>query len=437
VETEPGEGLPFDRRVRVLVEIVDDVDEIALANELFQANNWPVRPATDAERTGCLANHEALVVEVRLVGDRDGAVGNALVHVDGLAQAASLSMWARDAVLIEHLPEQNTEWRVGPAADSGERVERVLRIPGPDRGEGAVLAVLRERVFGTVRFDPAAHHTVRRAAVTDESRKKRANTTWIVSILAGLAGYAVLSERISLGTHPLLGISCVLLGAWMFSGITAALRGSSTSRHLSWCLPLIVPALAPLATWTGSLVHDRYVEYFGFPPDSVHVAATDRLWAGAVPVVGVVFYMLLAVATAGSLRRKHRLKFTESSALLSYASMGVWIGLVIMVFPLLVGLSTTGEALDARRAVQTGEQPAAYYGLKPRLICVVPLDSRVQPTAYNGPIPLDRPLLTFGPDGERIWLWDATDGEIRSMRLEDARFPEPSNGDCDQPDKRR
>ncbi|WP_159053413.1 hypothetical protein [Streptomyces regalis] len=52
--------------------------------------------------------------------------------------------------------------------------------------------------------------------------------------------------------------------------------------------------------------------------------------------------MLLAVATAGWLRRKHKLRSTESSELLGYSSAGVWIGLLVMLFPLLTELSTTG-----------------------------------------------------------------------------------------------
>ncbi|MFD7919813.1 hypothetical protein ACFV3R_11375 [Streptomyces sp. NPDC059740] len=54
----------------ILVEIADDPNETALAEELFALRGWPERPAEEHERAGCPPERVARVVEVRLTGAR-------------------------------------------------------------------------------------------------------------------------------------------------------------------------------------------------------------------------------------------------------------------------------------------------------------------------------------------------------------------------------
>jgi hypothetical protein len=74
-------------------------------------------------------------------------------------------------------------------------------------------------------------------------------------------------------------------------------------------------------------------------------------------------------------------------------------------------------------AAAQGWQPAAFHGLHPAVVCVHPLTRVPHPerglpgAAYGGAVPLTHPLLTFGPDGDRIWLWDPATRRALDMDL--------------------
>ncbi|MEU9880773.1 hypothetical protein [Streptomyces phaeochromogenes] len=53
-----------------------------------------------------------------------------------------------------------------------------------------------------------------------------------------------------------------------------------------------------------------------------------------------------------------------------------------------------------------------------------------QISVFNGPLDGERPLLTFGPSGDRVWLWDPRRTESLSVRLEDVIVTEAWQGDC-------
>ncbi|MEU0970530.1 hypothetical protein ABZ357_35880 [Streptomyces sp. NPDC005917] len=418
-----GAGLSFDRRVVVLVEIADDSNEIALAEELFTANMWPVRPAEERERVGCPPGRTARVVEVRLPGSRDGAIERALGHVDRLAVAASLKMWARDAVLLEHEPEPYTAWRVrttsGPAHPG-----RVIRA-AEHRGRGGALADLRARVL-------AGHSDGSSRVTLDPARASadvRANVI-LVNIGNGLAFSAAALALEAHGAWQFCGWFVTLLfgAAWLVAGIRAALRGSPARRAVIWALPLASPLLLPLVTWIGTLVQDRYIGTFGIPPDSVHIGATDRLWAGALPVLGIVGCSAFGVASAGWNRRVHAHPTgLDVSRIVSAASIGLLIGVFVAFVPFLV-IKHPLAALDAESSVAHYQQPSSYYGLRPTLVCVKPVEAVAHPerglpgAAYGGAVPLTWPVLTFGPDGDRIWLWDSHTENALNMALADATF---------------
>jgi hypothetical protein len=418
-----GAGLSFDRRVMVLVEIADDTNEIALAEELFTANGWPVRPAEECERVGCPPERTARVVEVRLPGSRDGAIERALGHVDRLAVVASLKMWARDAVLLEHEPEPYTAWRVratsGPAHPG-----RVIRAAEP-RGRAGALADLRARVLAG-HSDGSSRVTLDPALASDDVR---ANVI-LVNIGNGLAfSAAVLAVEAHGGWQFCGWFVTVLFGAtWLVAGIRAALRGSPARRTVIWALPLASPILLPLVTWIGTLVQERYIGTFGIPPDSVHIGATDRLWAGALPVLGIVGCSAFGVAAAGWNRRVHAHPTgLDVSKISSAAGIGLLIGVFAVFLPFLI-TAHPEEALDAEGSVGRYQQPSSYYGLRPTLVCVKPVEAVAHPelglpgAAYGGTVPLAWPVLTFGPDGDRIWLWDPHTRNALDMDLADATF---------------
>ncbi|MER7941989.1 MULTISPECIES: hypothetical protein [Streptomyces] len=97
---------PFNRRIEVLVAVVDSPDETSLAAQLLEGRGWSVRSwfprdhTTDASALG--PGRVGLLVEVRLHGARFGAVQAAVSEIENLARRHQAGMWVVDAFLIEH-----------------------------------------------------------------------------------------------------------------------------------------------------------------------------------------------------------------------------------------------------------------------------------------------------------------------------------------------
>ncbi|MFG2627356.1 hypothetical protein [Streptomyces sp. NPDC048473] len=97
---------PFNRRIEVLVAVVDSPDETNLTAQLLEGRGWSVRPwlprddTADASALG--PGRVGLLVEVRLHGARFGAVQAAVSEIENLARRHQAGMWVVDAFLIEH-----------------------------------------------------------------------------------------------------------------------------------------------------------------------------------------------------------------------------------------------------------------------------------------------------------------------------------------------
>ncbi|MGI5250297.1 hypothetical protein [Actinacidiphila glaucinigra] len=163
-------AVPFNQRVRLLVEAVDQADELALAQGLMEARGWAVRRAgrEDAPATAD-GDRVALVVEVRLSGSRRRAEKAACGAVERLARTHQLALWVRDAALVMRPDDPRTEYRVirRPGAGTGRRdrlarwwaarggrgAHRLLRLPAGLTRE-AVERELAERPWAAVRSPP-------------------------------------------------------------------------------------------------------------------------------------------------------------------------------------------------------------------------------------------------------------------------------------------
>ncbi|MEU9204706.1 hypothetical protein [Streptomyces sp. NPDC048332] len=104
--TAPLPAEPFNRRIEVLVAVVDSPDETSLAAQLLEGRGWSVRPWLPGDATeGARAlgpGRVGLLVEVRLHGARFGAVQAAVSEIENLARRHQAGMWVVDAFLIEH-----------------------------------------------------------------------------------------------------------------------------------------------------------------------------------------------------------------------------------------------------------------------------------------------------------------------------------------------
>ena len=103
----PSAAEPFNRRIEVLVAVVDSSDETSLAAQLLEGRGWSVRPwlprNDTADASASLGpGRVGQLVEVRLHGARFGAVQAAVSEIENLARRHQAGMWVVDAFLIEH-----------------------------------------------------------------------------------------------------------------------------------------------------------------------------------------------------------------------------------------------------------------------------------------------------------------------------------------------
>ncbi|MFD7919812.1 hypothetical protein ACFV3R_11370 [Streptomyces sp. NPDC059740] len=335
--------------------------------------------------------------------------------------AASLNMWARDAVLLEHKPELYTAWRVRTAPGVPQS-GRVVRTVEP-RGRSGALEDLRTRELAGYLHVSAVDLVPADESSTDvRLALLGANLGSTVAFAA-----AVLAIAPHTGWQPLGWSATVLFGLpWLIAGLRHALRDSPVRRAVLWSLPLASPILLPFVTWIGGLIQDRYISYFGIPSDSVHTGTIGRLWAGALPVTGVLYCVAFGVAAYGWNRRFHGNPDTREVRNTALAAgAGLVAGLVLVVSPFYLYPIASKAAGAAAASLQ---EPPPYYSLRPTLVCVRPVTPVAHPAngfpgpSYGGTVPLTHPLLTFGPDGDRIWLWGPRSNQAFSMDLADATF---------------
>ncbi|WP_141747471.1 hypothetical protein [Streptomyces nanshensis] len=249
-ETAGTVPLPyFNRRIKLLVEVLDQPDEIVLATQLLRERGWAVRQATPADSPSARSGFTALIVEVRLRGARLGACRHARSQVRSLIEQRKLAAWVRDASIVEpDLPRVSTTYhvhrRTPPGAgglkrwvlkhweaSGGADIQRALVLPGPSDSQKA-RAEFAQRTLGGPPFDAEIHDVRLGAAPKEEAadvagrtgglqtRNSREVATFlglvVVLLGSGIAIHATESPWALFGLIPAAGL-CWRLGAWATS----------------------------------------------------------------------------------------------------------------------------------------------------------------------------------------------------------------------------
>ncbi|NUK03979.1 hypothetical protein HRW23_24035 [Streptomyces lunaelactis] len=516
---------PFNRRVEVLVAVVDSPDETALATQLLEGRGWSVRPWTpdtdaggnregDDEASAIGSGRLGLLVEVRLYGARFGAVQAALSEIENLARRHQAGMWVVDAVLIEHdlahdyrtvfhahrrLPERPhpmarvLAWRTMLGIVT---TVRIVKHPGRP-GTEALAERLERRTLTRRPYDPEALRL--RIPLGMEGRDPESPppepvvSTWRLALplLTGLGvavacgfaaavadgllmllplllacslvwpvGREITSRRearplpfqlvwgaAAVGMMTALGALLALtapgppaqaalvfaygalggtLLALVLYGLGYALVHSWFSRNANWAVPALVPALALSLPWFGGLLHTTYLRSgFGVPSDALQVSVYWSYAASLKPVGLALGLAVVVLAFAGWMRHYHQWVHARGMVRIGVPLMSLF----VVVISLAAGLAgADGAAARARATAASGQNPAAYYGVQGRLVCVEPREKRI--AVFNGPLATTRPLLTFGASGDRVWLWDPRRGQSLSVRLEDVVVSQARAGTC-------
>ncbi|MFE0135860.1 hypothetical protein ACFWY6_30460 [Streptomyces sp. NPDC059037] len=434
-------GLPFDYRVRVLVEIQEDPDELALAESQLTARGWPVREPKPGEYAPgeVTPSYVPRIVEVRLIGAREGAAQHALHQVMDLSHARELALHVRDAALIQHRPDPHITWKIhskrvptprerlrallGLHTDEPEGTpgpERVIRIP-EDAPEADALAAAASHSPAWPPFDPLEHE-VRPARINETSPMAFVHCGMAAAAVI-LTDQAIRSVRTSSDASWWLDarVLCIV-GLTFHLGVGVKwiyLQSPSLRTILPWALPVVLPAAFAAVPQVGQSVYSGYLSAFGLSGEVSAGVWPDGLIAGLWVSLAFLYGLIAGLGASGWV---FRTTARSGSALSITVVLGVYLGSAAGV--LLLANAVTDRAADSGdRAVAAAKEyrtPGAYYGLKADFTCVRPKEKDAP--VYGGTLPADRPLLTFGPKGDRVSLWDPKTKRALSMRLEDASF---------------
>lgn len=410
----------------------------------MEARGWAVRRAgrEDAPATAD-GGRVALVVEVRLSGSRRRAEKAACGAVERLARTHQLALWVRDAALLLRPDDPRTEYRVirRPGAGTGWRdrlarwwaacggrgAHRLLRVPGGLTRE-AVERELAERPLGGRTFTSEAYE-LRPAPPETEEEATAVEGRRTASRVRVLPGAAVAAAAV-LGWAALDGTGLLwwpLTAAALFCapGVYFALRDSWFSRNAVWLVPLALPVGWSLVTWLGRLMQALYLDRFGIPSGSVRSAGDLWPYAAAAEPLGLALgFVLFFTAVAGWLRHVHIAKGDNRLALVA---LTVLLSAAFAATALFTGVRDADRAArEAATAAHRGHAPAAYFGVRGTLMCVVPVGEGPVPVE-NGPVPAGHAVLSFGASGDWIWLWDPDRSQALSVRREDVQLlPAPA-----------
>lgn len=164
---------------------------------------------------------------------------------------------------------------------------------------------------------------------------------------------------------------------------------------------------------------------FGVPSDAITVSVYWSYAASLKPTGIALGLAAVVLAIAGWLRHYHQWVHARGMVRIGVPLMSLFV-IGISLTAGLVGAEAAANR--ARVAAASGENPAAYYGVQGRLVCVKPVSKGIP--VFNGPLANRRSLLTFGTSGDRVWLWDPRRDQSLSVRLEDVVVTEAGASTC-------
>lgn len=243
--------------------------------------------------------------------------------------------------------------------------------------------------------------------IADRERHPRA-VVWLCGLAltgsAGLCGYAIRAlsvwvEGISLW-KPMVLLLCGLL---VLPGCVYALRQSWFSRNAATLLTVAVLPLAWVVPWMGRLTQGLYLSVsLGVP---LAAANTDLLWTYLAGLQLTLWCTGAAVCGLAALGWARHFYWITGSKAYGIAVIGLMTALMVLVA--LIGGVFSAATAAQRTAAQAaaGLDPARFFGITARLVCVIPLDA-AKTAVQPGPLPTGHPVVVFGTTGDETWLWD-------------------------------
>ena len=472
---------PFKNRVRVLVEIPDDADELALVTAVFRGRGWMIRPPRSSEVRGHPTSGRTwLLLELRFPGFSSTAVKTAVKRVEQVINRFDLAVWVRRAEVVRHTLNNSNAYLIEEATPSWLARNRVLaevaRLFGIPRTTGLISVEqalpepeVREKLAAVDLchpFDPT-RSSIRPAVAgkSPDGGPVAAEMAPFRSRLVGTAGLAVtaicgyaagcitsgwmaipivlgiiasvplirslpinqsLPRRLCLAalyTLFLLALGIFLarnspvrspifapvaavgvgVAIIVWRGLVLALRDSWLIKQITWIIPLAVTVFFPLALWLGGMYDTQYLTYgFGIPSDTVSIPTLFRLAIASKSALLGLGFVLFFIAIIGWIRYFHWAE--DGARWLSWLTIAL-LAAIYLLSSISTGLAIVSDA-SARAAEEAsaGRQPNSYFGIQGTLMCFRPVTKSIP--VYNGPLPSNKPMLSFGTTSDELWVWN-------------------------------
>ncbi|WP_406174604.1 hypothetical protein [Streptomyces sp. NBC_00996] len=192
----------------------------------------------------------------------------------------------------------------------------------------------------------------------------------------------------------------------VLGGLRLLVRQWTWGEWVAWAVPLVVTLAASSFLAAGSVLHALYADGLDLSPDDLDVPGIWQV-AAAVKLLVLLSVVMAVPAWWGYARHRHHF----------YATPGDGFNVVLYVLLLLLMFGgAAGLALDSARAAvdrttaaaKAGEDPPAYFGVRPEWTCVEPVVSLSRLSGEGPRLRPARPYLSFGVvDGSAV-LWDRT-----------------------------
>ncbi|WP_225793214.1 hypothetical protein [Streptomyces aculeolatus] len=221
-----------------------------------------------------------------------------------------------------------------------------------------------------------------------------------------------LSQQITmLAVTAVLAVAAI--GTWF------AVRRSWISRNAHWLVPALMVPFPLVLPWTGRFLHAAYLsEVLGIPVDAVHIPFYWHFFITVKPLAIAGLVVLCVLGLAGWARYHHWWANTRWLVV-------VVLPMILALYFLLVMVTAVGRVDEAAEMAaadaRAGKRPGHYYGLQGELMCVHPHRRKIP--VFNGPLPVDRPVLTYGNSGDDLWLWDPASSRGKDLQRHALRVP--------------
>ncbi|QKW19004.1 hypothetical protein HUT16_07935 [Kitasatospora sp. NA04385] len=238
--------------------------------------------------------------------------------------------------------------------------------------------------------------------------------------LAGLAALAGASSA-RLWPTALAAVGVLLCG----NGLRLLLRGLTWQATAAWLVPALLPIVLVGLPGFGFSLHAFYLDGFGLNREDAQIPALWQVIADAKALV-VVAGPLVAVSLLGYARHLHAFRTLGGVSVAALLLLVAFAGAVVL-YQTQVIAPAAHAAGTARQQARAGRQPAPYFGIAPRRVCLRPVGE----AGWDGAAPVaEHPYLVFPAAGDWAALWDVRTGETVNVKREQYRISDSTAPGC-------